>query len=103
MNNLANLLKEGINKKYGGVAQFSRQTNIPYSTLNSIFKKGLDNSKFSMIIKMCRELDINVFENTVNFNKHDIDFLTKISALDEYGLELLEKLIEKEYKRSIKF
>lgn len=52
-------LKNLILQKYRSVRAFSEQTSIPYSTIDSIFKRGIENSSVSSIIKICRVLGID--------------------------------------------
>lgn len=52
-------LKNLILQKYRSVRAFSEQTGIPYSTIDSIFKRGIANSSVSNIIKICRALGID--------------------------------------------
>ena len=52
-------LKNLILQRYKSVRAFSEQTGIPYSTIDSIFKRGIANSSVSNIIKICRALGID--------------------------------------------
>lgn len=52
-------LKEMIVAQYGSVRAFSQKTDIPYSTLDSIFKRGLGNSSVSNVLRICKELNID--------------------------------------------
>ena len=97
-------IKEAIKSEYGTVAAFSNETGVPYSTLNSIIKNGPDNSKFDMIMKICRCLKIDVFNiSDLNLSVDDVEFVYKLSRLDKHGAELLTAVLEREYKRSNKF
>lgn len=57
---LENKLKELIIEKFGSVRQFSLKINLPYTTVDSILKRGLDNSNVGNVIKMCKALDISI-------------------------------------------
>jgi len=57
---LENKLKELIIEKFGSVRQFSFKIDIPYTTVDSILKRGLDNSNVGNVIKMCKALDISI-------------------------------------------
>lgn len=104
MENLCDIIKCKIEDKYGSIAKFSRVMDIPYSTLNTIIKNGMDNSRFSMVLEICRILEIDVFNNkNCKFSDFDLQFITKFLALDEHGIGLITKIIEKEYERSINF
>lgn len=53
-------LKQIIIEKYGSVRQFSFKINIPYTTVDSILKRGIDNSNVGNVIKMCKALNISI-------------------------------------------
>lgn len=57
---LEDKLKNLIIEKYGSVRQFSIKIDIPYTTVDSILKRGLDNSNVGNVIKMCKALDISI-------------------------------------------
>lgn len=57
---LENKLKELIINKYGSIRQFSIKINIPYTTVDSILKRGIDNSNVGNVIKMCKALNISI-------------------------------------------
>lgn len=52
-------LKKIIIDKYGSVRQFAQKIDIPYTTLDTILKRGIDNSNVVNIIKICKELKIS--------------------------------------------
>lgn len=53
-------IKELIINKYGSVRQFALKINIPYTTIDSILKRGIDNSNVNNVIKMCKALNISI-------------------------------------------
>lgn len=53
------MLKELILKRYNSIREFTIAINMPYSTLDSIFKRGIGNSSVTNIIKICRALNIS--------------------------------------------
>ena len=53
-------LKNLIIEKYGSVRQFAFKINIPYTTVDSILKRGIDNSNVGNVIKICKALNISV-------------------------------------------
>lgn len=57
---LENKLKDLIIDKYGSVRQFSLKIDIPYTTVDSILKRGIDNSNVGNVIKMCKALNISI-------------------------------------------
>ncbi len=93
-----------ILSEYGTIAAFVQKTGIPYSTLSSIIKNGAGNSKFSMIMKICRYLNIDIFNNSeYGLSDEEIEFVRKLSFIDKDGADLLTMVLETEYKRSNKF
>ena len=104
MADLCEQIKTAIRAEYDTLAAFAQETGIPYSTLSSIVKNGMDNSKFAVVMKICRCLKIDAFENEkLNFTDKDINFLLKFSHIDKYAAELVEGIVDYEYKRSNKF
>ena len=59
---LENKIKEIIIKQYGSVKSFAKIINIPYTTLDTILKRGLLNSNVLNVIKICKELNIDINE-----------------------------------------
>ena len=57
---LEDKLKKEIIEKYGSVRQFALKIDVPYTTIDTILKRGIDNSNVSNVIKMCKELNISV-------------------------------------------
>jgi hypothetical protein len=59
MGNIENELKTLIQTKYKSLRDFSFKIKMPYTTLDSIFKRGIANSSISNIISICEELGIS--------------------------------------------
>ena len=55
-------LKALVLSTYGSVREFSLVLDMPYSTLDSIFKRGVENASIANIIKICSALQISVDE-----------------------------------------
>lgn len=55
-------LKQMVLDRYGSVREFSIRFNIPYSTITSIFKRGVANAGINTIIKLCDALGISTDE-----------------------------------------
>ena len=53
------MLKNVILSKYRSVREFTQQIGMPYSTISTIFKRGIDNSNVQNIIKICKALGIS--------------------------------------------
>ena len=58
-------LKQYIERKYNSVREFTIAIDMPYTTLHSIFKRGIENSSVANINKICIALNISM-EDLVN-------------------------------------
>lgn len=67
-------LKNLIIEQFGSVRNFSIKIDVPYTTVDSILKRGIDNSNVGNVIKMCRALNISI-DNLVD-SKEIISNLT---------------------------
>lgn len=65
MEGTENKLKELIISRYGSLKKFCETINMPWTTLDSILKRGIVNSNISNIMKITRELHIDT-ENLVS-------------------------------------
>lgn len=52
-------LKELILSRYKSIREFTLEIDIPYTTLDSIFKRGIGNSSVSNVLKVCNALHIS--------------------------------------------
>lgn len=52
-------MKKMITAKYVSIRQFANEISIPYTTLQSIFKRGLK-AGIQNIIKICQALNIDI-------------------------------------------
>lgn len=59
-------IKNLIIEKYGSVRRFSLKIGVPYTTIDSILKRGIDNSNVSNVIKMCKALDLSIDKTIEN-------------------------------------
>lgn len=64
---LEDKIKDLIIEKYGSVRQFALKIDIPYTTIDSILKRGIDNSNVGNVIKMCKALDLSI-DKTIEKN-----------------------------------
>lgn len=83
-------LKNIILSKYKSVRDFALSCDIPYSTLDSIFKRGVDKANITSIIKICSELGLSVdalangklsFKDNCGADEHEIPS----KLLDKYS------------------
>lgn len=74
-------IKNLIINKYGSIRQFALKINIPYTTIDSILKRGIDNSNVSNVLKMCNALGLSVdksIESNELISKLNFDNATMI-------------------------
>lgn len=55
-------IKSLIIERYGSVKRFADKIQVPYTTIDTILKRGMLNSNVLNVIKICNELGINVDE-----------------------------------------
>lgn len=53
------MLKNLILRRYHSIREFTIEVGIPYTTVDSIFRRGIGNSSVSNIIKICKALRIS--------------------------------------------
>lgn len=53
-------LKAFIRSRYGSVRAFSASSSIPYSTIATIFKRGVNQSSITSLMSICKVLGISV-------------------------------------------
>lgn len=53
-------LKNYIKENYNSVREFTIKFDIPYTTMDSIFRRGIKNSSVSNISKICSALNISL-------------------------------------------
>lgn len=80
-------LKQLILTKHRSILEFTQSINMPYGTMSSIFKRGIDNSSVNNIIKICNALQISADElangNIVQVTK-DPEETTRIEDVFAY-------------------
>ena len=52
-------LKELILSRYHSIREFTITIDIPYTTLDSIFRRGIGNAGVNNVIKICKALNIS--------------------------------------------
>lgn len=89
-------IKELIIEKYGSVRQFALKIDVPYTTIDSILKRGIDNSNVSNVIKMCKALHISIdrsIENSDLISELNFDNATLINnETDTIQIPVLGKI-----------
>lgn len=61
-------IKDLIIEKYGSVRQFAIKIDVPYTTIDTILRRGIDNSNVTNVIKICKALNISV-DKSIDNNK----------------------------------
>lgn len=89
-------IKNLIINKYGSIRQFALKINIPYTTIDSILKRGIDNSNVSNVLKMCNALGLSVdksIESNELISKLNFDNATMVDLnLDTVQIPVLGKI-----------
>ena len=96
-------LKELIQSRYKSIREFTQIIDMPYSTIDTIFKRGVKKASIDNIIKICRELHISAdelyygrivptFETAVSPERLELDALvddlkSKILAYDDLTID----------------
>lgn len=65
MNELESNIKALILKKYGSMKKFCETIDMPWTTLDSILKRGIANSNITNVLKITQELGLDA-EKLVN-------------------------------------
>lgn len=90
-------LKELILKNYKSLREFANVINMPYSTIDTILKRGVNKANINNIITICKELNIDteelgngkiVYKNNIN----SIDTIAAHSENENYTEEELEEI-----------
>lgn len=59
MSKLEEELKSLILNRYKSIREFTTKIDMPYSTMDSVLKRGVNKANITNIIKICRELNID--------------------------------------------
>lgn len=90
-------LKHYIERKYASVREFTIAIDMPYTTLHSIFKRGIENSSVSNITKICDALNISIQDLINNEIK---PCSATISNNNESVIEIAETLLSHKFTLS---
>lgn len=89
-----NKIKEMIVSRYGSVSRFSEKIGLPYTTVDTILRRGLLKSNVLNVLTICKELDINIEslnEDSTN-NKPNAHTETKQITPRKFEYEVKELL-----------
>lgn len=56
------MLRNLILDRYTSIRQFAGEIDIPYSTLMTLLTRGVGGASFDVVIKICRNLEIDPVE-----------------------------------------
>ena len=101
MYELEKQVKDIIIAKYGSLKRFCEEVDMPWSTLDSILKRGFANSNIGNVLKVARELDIEVEPlafgvlqkrvpapaDPLQLTEQEEDLVTSFRSLNENGRE----------------
>ncbi len=83
-------LKAYILDRYKSIREFTISIDMPYTTFDSVLKRGIDNSSITNIIKICKALNISADElangnivSTIskpNYKNNVVEMLTLIKS-----------------------
>lgn len=62
MEDLEQKLKSLILEQYGSLSKFAESIDMPWTTLDSVLRRGIKKSNVSNIIKICQKLQISADE-----------------------------------------
>ncbi len=91
-------IKNLIQEKYPSLKDFSRKSDLPYTTLHSMLSRGIGNASTDNVIKLCRALNIS-FDSLNSFDMaHTLNIGQRIKERRlelGYSVDDLAKLIGK--------
>ena len=108
--NVEEQLKVFILEKYRSIREFALEIDMPYSTLDTIFKRGVGKANVTNIIKICKSLsvdatllaegqlmlkqDANTSPTQFNLSKNEQKLLNNYNQLNENGKQKASDYVE---------
>ena len=100
--------KLGINKR-----KLSEISSVPYTTIDTFYKKGYENTKLSTVRKLAEALDVSMDyllvdtitdedygkTNGFTISFKEQDHIKKYRSLDPYGKEAVDDILDVEFRR----
>lgn len=106
-------LKSFVLSKYKSIREFSILVDMPYSTIDSIFKRGIGNAGVTNIITICNKLNLDVdkLAGGILKEKSELDnhacptactpkeqnIIEKYRVLDDRGKQTVCDALDREY------
>lgn len=108
-------LKEIIIQNYGSLKKFCEKIDMPWTTLDSILKRGVSNSNISNVMKITKELDIDteslaygIIEKKVStkildsLSTLEVTLLQAYRNCDETEKEMIHRALGIDYSAELK-
>ena len=104
-------LKQLILSKYKSLRAFTQEIDVPYSTVDTMLKRGIGGTSVTTVLKVCNSLGIDADALTNNkiqeknnsislsISPHEQNIIKKYNSLDNYGKDLINTILDKEYFR----
>lgn len=105
-------LKQEILTKYKSIRAFTTTIQIPYSTLDSVFKRGIANAGIDTMLKVFSALNLDIESiqtgkldrkvnkaNASSLSDEAMQIARKYDKLDDYGQRLTKIVINEELNR----
>ncbi len=101
MDELTMLIKQEIKKQYRSVRQFAINVGIAQTTVVSALKNGVSGTSFSTVMRICKALNIQVFDYSTPLVMDDsvVELLKKYNALDKLAEHTVQAVLNVEYER----
>lgn len=107
--NIEEEIKRIVITKYGSIRQFANDIEIPYTTIQSIFNRGINNAGMQNVIKICQALGIDtdaLAEGRIEERKtHDNlvtvsekEHIKKYRSLSEHGKKMADSFLDMQYE-----
>lgn len=105
-------IRDMICERFGSVKEFSLAINIPYTTVDSILKRGVEKANVVNIIKICAKLGIDtdalasgeikakMVLGQENLSLPEQEHIKKYRTLDERGKIVVDAVLDAEYEYS---
>lgn len=88
--NVEQELKHVILSQYKSIRAFSIAVNLPYSTIDNIFKRGLMGTGVQTVMKICESLSLDMKElakGSIVFTNNNMSIKKDFSPLEEEIIE----------------
>ncbi|WP_427112394.1 helix-turn-helix domain-containing protein [Megasphaera sueciensis] len=102
-------LKNLILSKYKSIREFCISVDMPYSTIDSILRRGISKASIANIIKICRHFNISadaladeeiVFNGlsiTSSYSSEEQNIIKKYRVLNEHDKMVVDTIVDQLY------